>query len=96
MKTKQIDSRYCISYDLLCERSRKVDNPRLLLLSEKLRDEDLRERLKQCSELASEHASSLQVEMETYYDKNSHQRSLAAGERVIVLLPDSNNSLLGN
>ena len=32
---------------------------------------DLREKLKQCSELASEHASSLQVKMETYYDKNS-------------------------
>ena len=32
---------------------------------------DLREKLKQCSELASEHASSLQVKMKTYYDKNS-------------------------
>ena len=52
------------------------------------------ERLKQCSELASEHVSTLQVEMETYYDTNSRQRSLAAGQRVLVLLPDSNNSLL--
>ena len=40
---------------------------------------DLRERFKQCSELASEHAMTLQVKMKTYYDKNSRQRSLAAG-----------------
>ena len=32
---------------------------------------DLRESLKQCSELASEHAMTLQVKMKTYYDKNS-------------------------
>ena len=32
--------------------------------------------------------------MKTYYD--SRQRSLAAGQRVLVLLPDSNNSLLCN
>ena len=57
---------------------------------------DLRERLKQCSELASEHAMTLQVKIKTYYDKNSRQRSLAAGQRVFVLLPDSNNSLLCN
>ena len=38
----------------------------------------------------------LQVKMKTYYDKNSRQRSLAAGQRVLVLLPDSNNSLLCN
>ena len=57
---------------------------------------DLRERLKQCSEHASEHKSTSQVEMETYHDKNSRQRSLAAGQRVLVLLPDSNNSLLCN
>ena len=54
MKAKQNDARYCISNDLLCGRNRKVDNPGLLLLHEKLRDEDLRERLKQCSEHASE------------------------------------------
>ena len=54
---------------------------------------DLRERLKQCSELANEHASTLQVEMKTFYDQNSRQRSLAAGQRVLVL-PDSNSSLL--
>ena len=29
---------------------------------------DLRERLKQCFELASEHATTLQVKMKTYYD----------------------------
>ena len=57
---------------------------------------DLRERLKQCSELASEHAMTLQVKMKTYYDKNGRQRSLAAGQRGLVLLPDSNNSLLCN
>ena len=55
---------------------------------------DLRERLKQCSKLASEHAMTLQVKMKTYYDKKRHQRSLAEGQRVLVLLPDSNNSLL--
>ena len=32
---------------------------------------DLRERLKQCSELASKHAMTLQVKMKTYYEKNS-------------------------
>ena len=57
---------------------------------------DLRERLKQCSKLASEHAVTLQVKMKTYYDKNSRQRSLAAGQRVLILLPDCNNSLLCN
>ena len=31
--------------------------------------------------------------MKTYYDKNSRQRSLLAGQRVFILLPDSNNSL---
>ena len=95
IKAKQNDSRYCISNDLLYERSRKVDNPGLLL-PQKLRDEDLRERLKQYSELACEHASTLQVEMETHTDKNSRQRSLAAGQRVLVLLPDSNDSLFYN
>ena len=34
--------------------------------------------------------------METHYDKNGRQRSLAADQRVLVLLPDSNNSLLCN
>ena len=41
MKTKRNDSRYRISNDLLYERSRKVDDPGLLLLPEKLRDEVL-------------------------------------------------------
>ena len=45
---------------------------------------DLRERLKQCmSELANEHAMTLQVKMKTYYVKNSRQRSLAADQRVL-------------
>ena len=87
LKAKQNDSRYCISNDLLYERSRKVDDPGLLALPENLRHEDLRERLKKCSELASEHASTLQVEMETHYDKNSSQMSLAAGQRLRVLFP---------
>ena len=47
-------------------------------------------------ELASEHASPLRVKMKTYYDKNSRQRSLAAVQRVLALLPDSNNCLLCN
>ena len=38
---------------------------------------DLRERLKHCSQHASEHASVTQVKMKTYYVKNSRQRSLA-------------------
>ena len=40
MRAKQNDSRYCISNDLLYERSRKVDDQGLLLLllPEKLRD----------------------------------------------------------
>ena len=54
----------------------RFDDPGLLALPENLRDEDVRERLKQCSELASEHASTLQGEMKTHYDKNSSQRSL--------------------
>ena len=41
MNAKQNDSRYCISNDLLYERSRKVDDPGLVLLPEKLRDEVL-------------------------------------------------------
>ena len=41
MNAKQNDSRYCISNDLLYEKSRKVDDPGLLLLPEKLRDEVL-------------------------------------------------------
>ena len=57
MKSKRNDSRYCIKNDLLDERSRVIDDPRLLVLPENLRDEDVRERLKQCSKLASEHAS---------------------------------------
>ena len=69
MKAKQNDSCYCISNDLLYERSSEVDDPGLLVLPEKLRDEDLRERLKPCSELASEHARTLQVKMKTYCDK---------------------------
>ena len=71
MKAKQNDSRYCISNDLLYERSSEVDDPGLLVQPENLRDEDLREILKQCSELASEHASTLHVKMITYYDKKS-------------------------
>ena len=39
MKAKQNDSRYCISNELLYVKSRKVDDPGLLLLPEKLRDE---------------------------------------------------------
>ena len=65
-------------------------------MAENLRDEHVRVRLKQCPERASEHAMTLQVKMKTYYDKNSRQRSLAACMRVLVLLPDSNNSLLCN
>ena len=34
--------------------------------------------------------------MKTYYDKNSRQQSLVGGQRVLVLMPDSNNSLLFN
>ena len=71
MEAKQNDSCYCISNDLLDERNSVVDDPELLVLPENLRDENVRERLKQCSELASEHASTLQVEMETHYDKSS-------------------------
>ena len=41
MKAKQNDSRYCIGNDLLYERSGKVDDPRLLFMTEKLRDEVL-------------------------------------------------------
>ena len=52
--------------------------------------------MKQCWELASEDISTLHVKMKTYYDKNSRQRSLAAGQRVLVLLSDSNNCLLCN
>ena len=77
----------------LTRESSVVDDPGLLALPENLRDEDVRERLKQCSELASEHTSTLQVEMETHYDKTSSQRSLAAGQRVLALLSDNNNSL---
>ena len=39
---------------------------------------NLRKRLKQCSELASEHAMTWQVKMKTYYDKNSRQRSASS------------------
>ena len=46
LKTKQNDLRYCISNDLLDERSSVVDDPGLLVLPENLRDEDVRERLK--------------------------------------------------
>ena len=53
---------------------------------------DLRESLKQCSELESEQASTLQVKMKSYYEKNSCQKSLAAGQRVLILLPDCSNS----
>ena len=52
--------------------------------------------MKRYSEFASEHASTLQVKMKTYYDKNSRQRSLAAGQQVLALLSDNNNSLLCN
>ena len=79
-----------ISNDLLDERNSVVDDSGLLVLPENLRDEDVRERLKQCSELASEHEMTLQVKMKTCYDKNSRQRSLAEGQLVLVLLPDSN------
>ena len=41
MNAKQNDPRFCISNDLLYERSRKVDDPGLLLLQEKLIDEVL-------------------------------------------------------
>ena len=51
--------------------------------------------MKQCSELASEHVMTLHVEMEKDYDKSSGQ-TLAAGQQVLVLLPDNNNSLLCN
>ena len=96
LKSKQSDSCYCISNDLVDERSSVVDDPGLLALPENLRHEDVRERFKQCSERATEHASTLQIESETHYDKNSPQISLAAGRPVLVLLPDSNNSLLCN
>ena len=46
--------------------------------------------------LASEHAFDILVNMKTYCNKNSRERSLAAGERVLVLLQDINNSLLCN
>ena len=74
MNAKQSDSRYCISNDLLNETSSVVDDPGLLVLPENLRDEDVRERMKQCSELASEHTSTLQVEIETHYDKKTVAR----------------------
>ena len=41
MKAKQNDSRYCISNALHYDRSSKVDDLRILLLPEKLRDEVL-------------------------------------------------------
>ena len=40
-KAKENDSRYCISNELLYERSGKVDDPGLLLLSQKQRNEVL-------------------------------------------------------
>ena len=52
--------------------------------------------MKQCLELANEYAMTLAVKLKTYYDKNSCERSLAAGQRVLVLLPGSINSLLCN
>ena len=54
MEANQNDSRYCISNDLLDKRSSVVDDPGLLVPRENLRDEDVRERLKQCSELEGE------------------------------------------
>ena len=53
---------------------------------------DLGDGLKLCLELFERKAGYLQVKMKRYYDKNSRQRSLAAGQRVLVLLPDSKNS----
>ena len=54
MEAKQNDSSYCISNDLLDEIIIVVDDPVLLVKPENFRDEDVRERLKQCSELAKE------------------------------------------
>ena len=54
---------------------------------------DMRNRLNEMSELAKEHLNVEQKKQKTYYDKNSRERRLSPGDKVLVLLPSSTNKL---
>ena len=53
-----------------------------------------RERLKRCSELAHVAVNNAQRRAKEWYDKKSRKRELKAGDKVLVLLPTTENKLL--
>ena len=55
---------------------------------------DLRERLQETAELASNNQATSMKQCKTYFDVKSSNRSLKADDEVLVLLPDSSNKLL--
>ena len=55
---------------------------------------DLRNRIEETCRIAEESIKSTQTKMKTHYDKKARVRDLAAGDKVLVLLPSDNNKLL--
>ena len=55
---------------------------------------DLRNKLKECTEIARENAVSFQSKFTTYFDLKAADRKLEIGDETLVLLPDSSNKLL--
>ncbi|XP_033762635.1 uncharacterized protein LOC117344094 [Pecten maximus] len=55
---------------------------------------DLRERMEETCQLASEHLRDAKIKQKRHFNRRARQRHLKAGDRVLVLLPTKANKLL--
>jgi hypothetical protein len=55
---------------------------------------DLKERLESTCKIAKENLEKSSLKYRTYYNKGARNRDMKEGEKVLVLLPTSNNKLL--
>ncbi|XP_052406338.1 uncharacterized protein LOC127952096 [Carassius gibelio] len=55
----------------------------------------MRQKLQQMTEFASAHLTEIQRKQKTWYDRKTKSRSFEPGQKVLVMLPTSENKLLG-
>ncbi len=55
----------------------------------------MRQKLQQMTELASAHLREMQKRQKTWYDRKTKSRSFELGQKVLVMIPTSENKLLG-
>ena len=53
----------------------------------------MRDKLRSCMKLAHETLYKAQVDMKTWYDKNTKERAFEAGDEVLIFLPTSTRAL---